>query len=177
MNNDSFESSHHSEEYELPEVTIEYLIKEIDLLSTKKSTGSDDISVKILMALKGAGNVIESLVYIANFSLNSSTYPVPWGLAKIRPIFKAGDRSSVENYRPISLLSVISKIIEKCVQKTFYSYLLQKQFFSNSEFGFRPGHSCDIALLCMTDDWAAEVDKGNLCGLGFCGYAEGVRFC
>ena len=46
-----------------------------------------------------------------------------WGLAKIRPIFKAGDRSSVENYRPISLLSIVSKIIEKCVQKTFYSYL------------------------------------------------------
>ena len=40
-------------------------------------------------------------------------------------------------------------------------------FFCNNQFGFRPGHSCEIALLCMTDDWAAEVDKGNLCGLGF----------
>ena len=93
-----------------------------------------------------------------------------WGLAKtIRPIFKAGDRcrSSFENYRPISLLSIVSKIIEKFVQKTFYSYLLQNNFFCNNQFGFRPGHSCEIALQCMTDDWAAEVDKGNLCGLGF----------
>ena len=45
--------------------------------------------------------------------------------------------------------------------------MLQNDFFCNNQFGFRPGHSCEIALLCMTDDWAAEVDKGNLCGLGF----------
>ena len=51
-NDDNFESSH-SEEYDLPELTIEYLVKEIELLSTTKSTGSVDISVKILMALKG----------------------------------------------------------------------------------------------------------------------------
>ena len=52
-NDDNFESSH-SEEYDLPELTIEYLVKEIELLSTKKSTGSDDISVKILKASRGA---------------------------------------------------------------------------------------------------------------------------
>ena len=74
---DNFESSH-SEEYNLPELTIEYLVKEIELLSTKKSTGSDDISVKILKALRGASNVLESLVYISNLSLNSGTYPIIW---------------------------------------------------------------------------------------------------
>ena len=164
--NVTLESSHR-EEYDLSELTIEYFVKEIELLSIKKSTGSDDISVRILKALRGASNVLESLVYIANRSFNSGTYPMAWGLAKIRPIFKAGDRSSVENYRPISLLSIVSKIIEKYVQKCFYLYLLQYDIFCNNQFGFRPGHSCEIALLCMTDDWAAEVDKGNLCGLGF----------
>ena len=156
-----------NEEYDLPEMTIEYLVKEIDILSTSKSTGSDDISVKILKALKGASNALESLVYISNLSFSSGTYPMAWGLAKIRPIFKAGDRLSVENYRPISLLSIVSKIVEKCVQKSYYSFLLQTNYFCNNQFGFRPGHSCEIALLCMTDDWAAQVDKGNLCGLGF----------
>ena len=70
-NDDNFESSH-SEKYDLPELTIEYLVKEIELLSTKKSTGSDDISVKILKALRGASNVLESLVYISNLSLNAA---------------------------------------------------------------------------------------------------------
>ena len=103
-------ASSQSEEYNLPHVTLEYLLQEINQLCVKKSTGSDDIPVKILKALIRATNVLESLQYISNLSLSSGTYPKAWGLAKIRPIFKTGDRLCIENYRPISLLPIILKL-------------------------------------------------------------------
>ena len=51
--------------------------------------------------------------------------------------------------------------------KHFIHIYLRGTSFVKNQFGFRPAHSCEIALLCMTDDWAAEVDRGNFCGLGF----------
>ncbi len=82
------------------------------------------------------------------------------------PLYKSADSSNVANYRPISILSVPSKILERHIHTTFYQYLeLHHLITTPHQSGFRLNHSCDTALLKMTDDWLREIDRGNMIGL------------
>ena len=89
----------------------------INSLDSNKATGLDGISAKIL---KSAAHIVSpSLLEIINISLSSGQFPDPLKLAKVTPIYKGGSKDDPTNYRPISLLSVLSKIIEKTCYKTF----------------------------------------------------------
>ena len=90
-----------------------------------------------------------------------------WKIARVQPIHKAGSKLSVENYRPVSLLSIPSKIQEKAVNTEFQEYLKVNKILTERQFGFRPKNSCETALLCMVDLWAQNVDKGNLNGVAY----------
>ena len=74
---------------------------------------------------------------------------------------------NVENYRPVSLLSIPSKILEKAVNKDFQDYLIENRILTDKQFGFRPNHSCETVLLCMVDQWAQNVDQGYVNGVAF----------
>ena len=65
-------------------------------------------------------------------------------MAKVSPLFKSGNVSDINNYRPISVLNCVSKIIEKHVHKHFYEYLNQNELLSSVQSGFRPQHSCQL---------------------------------
>ena len=82
-------------------------------LDTNKATGPDEIPPRILKEC--AHQIVPSLCLLFNQSLQHGSLPEEWKLANIIPIYKKGDISNVENYRPISLLSVISKVLERCV--------------------------------------------------------------
>ena len=99
----------------------EFVSSEIDHMSTKKAAGLDDISCKILKIVKPV--IVDSLTYLMNMSLNTRVFPHAWKEAKIIPLHKGGDLSDTNNYRPIAILPVISKIIEKAVHKHVYSYM------------------------------------------------------
>ena len=71
----------------------------------------------------------------------------------------------MSNYRPIAILSVVSKFTERAVHKHFLDYLISKQILCPNQFGFRPKHSCETALLCMVDEWAMNVDNGKINGV------------
>ena len=83
----------------------------------------------------------------------------------MKPIFKSGNKLQVSNYRPIAILSVISKFTERAVHKHFLDYLISKQILCPNQFGFRPKHSCETALMCMVDEWARNVDNGKINGV------------
>jgi hypothetical protein len=83
--------------------------------------------------------------------LFTSNFPNEWKQAKVTPIFKDGDKSDVSNYRPISVLSVVSKIIERAVHDQLYSYLTNANILSPSQSGFRSGHSTNSALIDVSD--------------------------
>ena len=155
------------EEYDLPIITQDFIVKMISELSCKKATGHDDLSVKLLKLVINVPTVLNSLVHIMNMSLNEGLYPTDWKTARIQPIPKSGEKQCVQNYRPIAILPVISKIIEKAVTSSFLKYLIQHNILSPNQFGFRPNHSCEIALLCMVDEWSKQVDNGNLNGVAF----------
>ena len=78
------------------------------------------------------------------------------------PIYKSGDRSECNNYRPISVLCGVSKIVERHVHDALYKYLTEHNLLFTAQSGFRPGHSCETALLRMMDLWIAAMDRDEV---------------
>ena len=77
-------------------------------------------------------------------------------------MFKQGERSDLNNYRPISVIPVIAKVFEKIVYDQLYSFLTKEDVISKQQSGFRSLHSTVTALLEATDSWAFNIDRGNV---------------
>ena len=92
-------------------------------------------------------HIAKSLTRLFNKIMKASTVPKSWKVSHITPILKKRDRSKVENYRPISLLSCLSKVLEKLVQKDLLDHLLQNNLLSCHQFGFLPGSSTLTRIL------------------------------
>ena len=134
-------------------------------LKTANSFGNDTISSYFL---KLALPVMEtSFAIMFNTSIETSQFPNLWKLARITPIFKGGDRSDKSNYRPISILPVISRLFEKLIADQLYQYMNENDMFSSNQSGFRRLHSTLTCLLKNTDDWYSGLDLGKLVGLVF----------
>lgn len=134
-------------------------------LKASKSTGLDKIPAKIL---KLSSSVIApSLTFILNLSLSTGIYINEWKHARVSPIFKSGNRRHCENYRPISILPVVSKIFEKEIFRQVYRYLTENSLLSEFQSGFRPKHSTIFALIQICDEWLENMDNGKLNGVVF----------
>ena len=134
-------------------------------LKACKATGLDKIPAKIL---KLSANIIApSLTFTFNLSLATGIYIDEWKQVRVTPIFKSGDRRQCKNYRPISVLPVVSKVFEKEVFRQLYSYLTENSLLSKFQSGFRPKHSTVTALIQMCDEWLENMDNGKLNGVVF----------
>ena len=78
------------------------------------------------------------------------------------PLFKQGEQTDVNNYPPISVISIIAKVFERIVYDQLYSFLVNEEIITNQQSGFRSLHSTGTALLEATDSWALETDRGNV---------------
>ena len=102
-----------------------------------------------------------------NTSLETSQFPDSWKVAGVTPIFKGGEKTEKSNYRPISVLPVISKLFDKLVFDQLYQYMTKNDLFSHNQSGFRRLHSTLTCLLKNTDDWYSGMELGQLVGLVF----------
>ena len=123
-----------------------------------KATGMDSIPAKILKM--SADIIAPSFTVIFNLSLNSGIYIDTWKKTRVTPIFKSENRKKCENYRPISILPIITKIFEKEVFDQLYGHLSQNLLLSKYQSGFRPKHSTMSALIQMCDQWLENMDNG-----------------
>ena len=98
----------------------------------------------------------------STFSLQTAVFPDEWKLAKVTPIHKGDAKDNVNNYRPISVLSVVSKIFERIVYDQLYTYFNQNNLRNGMQSGFRPFHSTTSALLDATTGWLKNMDLGLL---------------
>jgi hypothetical protein len=152
-----------NEHFELITVTNDYVLNQLTKLSNNKATGLDNIPSRLL---KVAAPIITPIVtFLINHSFATCTFPTCWKKAKVIPVFKAGDPSDPSNYRPISILAVISKIIERVVFDQLYDYLNVNNLFNMYQSGFRPSYSTCSSLVNITEDWYNEIDKGKMIGL------------
>ena len=145
-------------EFTFQPVSIVKVYNLINNLSTSKATGIDKISAKVLRAAASA--IAPSLTEIFNMSIDSNPFPSDWKTARVIPLFKNGQRSVLDNYRPISILPVVSKIMERLLYNQISDYFTKKQLLSKHQFGFRPLHSTTTTLLDCTNEWYVNMDRG-----------------
>lgn len=131
----------------------------IQSLKHSNSSGSDGISAVILK--RTCINVIKVLTYIINKSLSVGMFPDCLKEAVILPIFKKGSNLECSNYRPISLLPSVSKIIEKIIKKRVIGFYNKTDFFSSNQFGFRSGFSTEAALLNFITTVSGSINAGK----------------
>ena len=103
------------------------------------------------------------IAMLVNLSLSQGTVPDAMKLAKVVPIYKAKSKEIFTNYRPISLLSNISKIMEKVVHKRLYSFLMKHDILYRNQFGFRSKHSTVDAVTKFTSDVLKSLDRKQHC--------------
>ena len=116
------------------------------------------------LALPYIGN---SLAFLFSTSIETRQFPNSWTVARITPNFKFEDKTEKSNYRSISVLPVISKLLEKLVFNQLYQYMKGNGLFTSEQSGLLRLHSTLICLLTMSDDWYNGLDLGKLVGLAF----------
>ena len=128
----------------LHQITPSEIKKYINKLPAKNSSGYDNISNKLLKQIKYS--ILKPLVHIFNLSIVSGVFPVNMKLSEVIPLYKKGSKDQMNNYRPISLLITISKLLEKCMYTCLYKFIAKNNIFYNKQYGFRNKHSCEQAI-------------------------------
>ena len=108
-------------------------------LKTNKAISLDKIRASLLK--NSAHTIALSVTKLLNLSIKTGKFPKLWKCSKITALFKSGDRTNASNYRPISILPTLSKILEKAVHTQLYHFLVANKRLSGKQFGFRKGLS------------------------------------
>ena len=136
----------------------------IQALKNGKSCGPNSIPIKLLKILES--HISVHLSCLINESFVRGIFPDKLKIAKVIPVFKKGLTTKTSNYRPISLLSIFSKIFEKVMYQRLYKFLDIYELLFNMQFGFRSGHSTDHALVSLTESIKSSLDKNRVgCGI------------
>ena len=145
----------------------------LNKLSKSKATGLDKISARLTREC--ADLICIPICKIFNCSLTTGIFPSDWKCAKVTPLFKKGSSSDMNNYRPISVISVVAKVFEGIITyDQVYAYLSENNIISESQSGFRFIHSTVTALLEATDSWAFDIDRGNVNDVVFLDLKKGL---
>ena len=124
--------------------------KIISKMQPKNSTGIDKIPISLVKS--SSDYILFGLCHFFNLSLSQGQFITDFRKAKVIPVHKKGQKTNVNNYRLISLLPVLSKILEKIVHNRMYSFLSQSNFFYNLHFGFRKNHSTSHAAAVVVEN-------------------------
>ena len=106
--------------------------------------------------------ICAAFTHICNLSLVSGQFPEAMKFSKVIPVYKSGDVNTLNNYRPISLLPTLSKVLERIVYNRLYKYLVSHNLLTPQQFGFRPNHSTELALLYATELISSFIDRGEV---------------
>lgn len=128
-------------------------------LKSNTSPGFDNIRTETLKEIKSY--IKKPIAYIVNKIIGEGKWPDSFKRGIIKPIYKNGDKYEVKNYRPITLISNISKIAEKVIGKRVTNYAEKYGLLSDSQYGFRQGRSASDALTCLVRYIYDSLDKKN----------------
>ena len=136
-----------------PDEIVEIILKQ----KLHKAHGCDNISMAMLKLCPAEIAIPLSLIF--QRCMNTGKFPDSWKLANVQPIHKKNDRQIKSNYRPISLLPLCGKILEKIIFDQVYAFLDQNRLISTKQSGFRPGDSCIYQLISITSDIYKNFEK------------------
>ena len=128
-------------------------------LKPDKSPGPDNLHPAFLREIHE--EIAEPLAIIFNKSLRDNEIPADWKTAKISAIFKKGNKCLANNYRPVSLTSIICKTMEKLVRDHITNHMIGNKLFTAKQYGFMSGRSTALQLLKVLDEWTEALDNGT----------------
>lgn len=144
--------------YLLPTTESE-IDKYIRNLKNTNSSGNDGITNIII---KEIGRfILKPLVFITNLCFQTGTFPLAFKNSLILPIFKSGEKTVVNNYRPISLTSNLGKIIEKCIKVRLTNFFDKFKILADNQYGFRTNVSTNDAIYAITSKIHTSLDKNK----------------
>ena len=148
--------------FELNATSVSKVLALLSKLCKSKATGLDKILARFR---RESADLIANHLHVCaifNQSIVSGIFPDEWKLSKVIPLFKHGERSDLNNYRPISVIPVVAKVFERIIYDQLYNYFHENNLISRHQSGFRLLHSCVTALLEATDDWPYNIDQASV---------------
>ena len=140
----------------LKPVTKEEIINLVKNTKSKKSKDHDDIDMCLVKKI--LPHIVTPLEHIFNISLQKGVFPDGMKLARVIPLFKNGEMNDFSNYRPISILSQFSKILEKIFHNRMMSFIDDKQILYKSQYGFRKNMSTSLAIMELVEEITTSID-------------------
>lgn len=151
-------------------ITEERILKFLRNLKIDKSPGPDSINARIL---KEAGYIMAlPLKVLFETSLESAELPSDWRNANITAIFKKGDKKKAGNYRPVSLTSIVCKILEAIIREDLIKHVMKYNLISKFQYGFMPGRSTTLQLIKVLDLWLETLDNKGCVDVIYCDFMK-----
>ena len=151
----------------LTSIEVKKVIRSID---QSKAAGYDSIPARLLV--HAVDYICEPLTHIFNVSITTGIFPKDLKIARVIPIYKKGIKTSPGNYRPISILPVISKVFEKLVNARLMKFLESNHILSEQQYGFRHGYSTKLSLINLTNQITKLTDEGRVTAGIFIDFAK-----
>ena len=141
-------------------MNVDFVYNQLRSIKQNKAIGLDNISARLVKL--SARLIAHSVTSLLNKSMETRTFPKIWKCAKLTALYKSGNRNEASNYRPISALPTLSKVLEKAVHN-----LLDSNLITNVQHGFRSRRSTTSAVIKFSDEILSSMENGKLCGCGF----------
>ena len=158
------------EKFSLRKITVSEVSKTPKDLKPKKDTDVDGIPSRLLK--DGSDALASPLSVIFNLTIQQNVVPAEWKKAKVTPLHKSGSKDDPRNYRPISVLPVVSKVLERLIQKQLASFFDDHNLLCKSQSGFRRMHSTETAVTYFAAEILMNMDKGLVTGSVFIDLAK-----
>ena len=147
-------------------ITDDEVLKLLQETNPSKSMGPDNINPKVMKEC--AQELASPFAKLFNMSLQMNKFPTAWKIAHVTALHKKGAKNLVSNYRPISLLSCVAKLFEKCVFVKVIKFLFDNHLITNMQSGFLPGDSTVNQLISIYDSICEALDDGKEVRAVFC---------
>ena len=134
------EARHHGEALNKIIVTKEEVLKRLNKLNPSKSPGPDGMHPRVLK--EAAAEIVTPLTEIFNKSMEEGVLPSEWKIANVTAIYKKGGVTSPGNYRPVSLTSIVCKLLESIIRDHIMDHLKRNNLLIDDQHGFRAGRLC-----------------------------------
>ena len=151
--------------FEFNYVSILFIQKQLKSLKRNKTSGADSFPLGMLK--DSLMHISQPLCHIINLSLKSGIVPSSWKIGKVVPVHKKGNMTYPANYRSISMLPVLSKILEKAVHVQMMEFLENNNLLTDRQYGYRQKSSTNMATTLLLGSIKMKVDKGLLVGADF----------
>ena len=150
--------------FSLQPVHPDQVLDIISGLSNSNAFGLDQIDTSTIKLVKS--EILPAVTHILNLSISSGKFPTAWKKSKIIPLHKKGDILDPKNYRPVAIVPILSKILEKVIFIQMITYLNENSLLHPNHHAYRAHHNTTTALIQMYDAWLEAAEAGTMAGVG-----------